>query len=238
MRDNPCFTREVNFVKLRRNFEQGNLANKLINMNNKPNFLLEESKNPPRKGFIFVLGFGAALILCIGILALNGLVLIGSDQRGVVISAFEPNGYRAEPLAPGIHWIGPFFESVQKYSMAPQTYTMSSTSSEGATQADDSIRAQTKDGQQVLIDASVIYAIDPTQLIKLHIEWHNRYEDGVVRPITRSATRDVFLQYNAAEINGDKGEAIQQLIENEIKQNLIHNYLILLDFTIQAVRLN
>ena len=207
-------------------------------MNNEPIFLLEESKSAPKKRLVFVLGFGAALILCISILALNGLVLIRSDQRGVVISAFEPNGYRAEPLAPGNHWITPFVESVQKYSIAPQTYTMSSTSSEGAAQGDDSIRAQTKDGQQVFIDASVLYAIDPTQLIKLHIAWQNRYEDDVVRPIARAAIRDAFLQYNAAEINGDKGMAIQQLIENEIEQNLMHNYLILLDFTIQAVRLN
>ena len=209
-----------------------------IVLNNEPIFLLEESKSAPKKRLVFVLGFGAALILCISILALNGLVLIRSDQRGVVISAFEPNGYRAEALAPGIHWIGPFFESVQKYSIAPQSYTMSSTSSEGAAQGDDSIRAQTKDGQQVFIDASVLYAIDPTQLIKLHIAWQNRYEDDVVRPIARAAIRDAFLQYNAAEINGDKGVAIQQLIENEIEQNLINNYLILLDFTIQAVRLN
>ena len=207
-------------------------------MNNEPIILLEESKNPPRKRLVFVLGFSAALILCIAILALNGLALIGSDQRGVVISAFEPNGYRAEPLTPGIHWISPFFESVQKYSVAPQTYTMSSTSSEGAAQGDDSIRARTKDGQQVFIDASVTYAIDPAQLTKLHIAWQNRYEDNVVRPVARAAIRDAFLQYNAAEINEDKSVAIQQWLDNEIKQNLLHNYLILLDFTIHEIRLD
>jgi regulator of protease activity HflC (stomatin/prohibitin superfamily) len=207
-------------------------------MNNEPILLLEESKSPLKKRLVFVLGFGAAMILCIGILVLNGSVLIGSDQRGVVISAFEPNGYRAEPLAPGFHWIGPFVESVQKYSIAPQAYTMSSTSSEGAPQGDDSIRARTKDGQEVLIDASVIYEIDPTQLIELHITWQNRYEEGVVRPITRGVIRDVFLEYNAAEIDDDRKAAIQRLIENEIKQKLLQNYLILLDFTIQAVRLN
>ena len=41
---------------------------------------------------------------------------------------------------------------------------MSSTTSEGAVQGDDSIQARTKDGQQVFIDASVIYAVDPTQI--------------------------------------------------------------------------
>lgn len=115
---------------------------------------------------------------------------------------------------------------------------MSSTSSEGAAQGGDSIQARTKDGQQVFIDASVIYAVDPTQLIKLHINWQNRYEENVVRPVTRAAIRDVISRYNAAEVNGDKRVAIQQLIKNEIKQKLINNSLILQDFMIQAVRLN
>ena len=205
-------------------------------MDNEPIFLIEENKKTPKnkKRLAFVLGCGVSLILCIGVFVLNGIVIIRSDQRGVVISALEPNGYRAEPLEPGIHWISPFLEAVQNYSVAPQTYTMSSS----GTQGDDSIQSQTKDGKQVFINASVTYAIDPAQLIKLHITWQNRYEENVVRPVTRAAIHDVFHQYNTTEINGEKREVIQKLIEEKIKQLLMDNSLILLDFTIQAVRIN
>ena len=106
----------------------------------------------------------------------------------------------------------------------------------GQVQGDDSIQARTKDGQLIFIDASVIYAVDPTKVIQLHITWQNRYEENVVRPVTRATTRDVLSQYNAAEINGDKRVVIQQYIADEIKQNLTDNYLILIDFTIQKVR--
>ena len=40
---------------------------------------------------------------------------------------------------------------------------MSIAPSEGAIQGDDSITARTSDGQEIFVDASVIYAIDPDQ---------------------------------------------------------------------------
>ena len=125
----------------------------------------------------------------------SGLVFLQANEYGVVISAFQPKGYRTQALGPGLHWIIPFVESVQKYSIARQTYTMSSTSSEGTVQGDDSIQARTKDGQQIFIDASVIYAADPTQLIQLHITWQNRYEENVVRPVARAAIRNAVSQF-------------------------------------------
>ena len=200
-------------------------------MENEPIFLLEESKKTPKTRLVFVLGCSVALILCIGILALNGLVLIRSDQRGVVISAFEPKGYRTEPLEPGTHWITPFVERVQLYSIAPQTYIMSK-------ESNDEIQARTKDNQQIFVGVSITYAINPSSVIDLHITWQNRYEENVVRPVTRAAIRNAILHYSTAEINGDKKVVIQQSIADEIKQGLISNYLIFLDFTIQEVRLN
>ena len=59
---------------------------------------------------------------------------------------------------------------------------MSAVSGEGQVQGDDSIRARTKDGQEVILDASVIYQVDPGKVVPLHIVWQNRYEDGIVRP--------------------------------------------------------
>ena len=54
-----------------------------------------------------------------------GLVFIQADQRGVVISAVAPKGYRDQTLQPGLRWVIPFAENVKTYSIARQTYTMS-----------------------------------------------------------------------------------------------------------------
>jgi regulator of protease activity HflC (stomatin/prohibitin superfamily) len=165
-----------------------------------------------------------------------GLVFLQADQYGVVISAFQPNGYRAQPLSPGLHWIIPFFENTKVYSIARQAYTMSGTTGEGQVQGDDSIAARTKDGQQVYIDATVIYAIDPAQLIKLHITWQNRFEDNVVRPITRAAIRDAVSQYGVEEIVSSKRTDLEKTIRETILKGLDNNDLIMTDFLLRNIR--
>ena len=89
---------------------------------------LRVSRKEPTRGLstlVIVLLVAAILLTSIG----AGLVFLQADEYGVVISAFTPNGYRTQALPPGLHWIIPFVESVQKYSIARQTYTMSSTTS-------------------------------------------------------------------------------------------------------------
>ena len=193
------------------------------------------SRNQSAKGFtslVIVLLVAAILLTSVG----AGLVFLQADEYGVVISAFAPNGYRTQALGPGLHWIIPFLESVQKYSIARQTYTMSSTASEGAVQGDDSIQARTKDGQQIFIDASVIYAVDPTQLIQLHTVWQNRYEDGVVRPVSRAAIRDAVSQFGVEEVVSTKRADLEKTIRDEIQKGLNDNHIIMNDFLLRNIR--
>lgn len=197
--------------------------------------ILRASRRQPTKGFgLFVIILLVVSLLLTGISM--GTVFLQADQYGVVISAFQQNGYRSQPLGPGLHWITPFLESVQPYSSAKQTYTMSSTPAEGQVAGDDSIEARTKDGQQVYIDASVIYAIDPAHLINLHITWQNRYQDNVVRPIARAAIRDAVSQYGVEEIVSTKRSELEQTITNTIQQGLSANSLTLVDFLLRNIR--
>ncbi len=193
------------------------------------------SRNQPAKGLtslVVVLLVVAILLTSIG----AGLVFLQANEYGVVISAFQPNGYRTQALGPGLHWIIPFIESVQKYSVAKQTYTMSSTSSEGQVQGDDSIQARTKDGQQIFVDASVIYAADPTQLIQLHITWQNRYEENVVRPVARAAIRNAVSQFGVEELVSTKRGELEQAIREEIEAKLKANNIIMSDFLLRNIR--
>jgi prohibitin 1 len=165
-----------------------------------------------------------------------GMVFLQADQYGVVISAFQPNGYRTQPLGPGLHLIVPLLENVKSYSVARQTYTMAATAGEGQVAGDDSIEARTKDGQQVYIDASVIYAVDPKQLINLHITWQDRYQDNVVRPVARAAIRDAVSQYGVEEIVSSKRTELEQNISDTIQKGLQANNLIMSDFLLRNIR--
>ena len=164
-----------------------------------------------------------------------GLVFIQADQRGVVISAVAPKGYREQPLQPGLRWVIPFAENVRFYSISRQSYTMSVAANEGDIQGDDSIRARTRDGQEVNIDASVIYSIDPNKIIQMHIEWQDRYQDAVVRPLARGIIRDMASQYGIEEIVSSKRAEMVQKINDELSTKLGENNLMLIDFILRDI---
>jgi regulator of protease activity HflC (stomatin/prohibitin superfamily) len=164
-----------------------------------------------------------------------GLVFIQPDERGVVISAVSPKGYRDQTLQPGLRWVIPFAENVRLYSISRQTYTMSVAPAEGQVQGDDSIRARTKDGQEVNVDASVIFSIDPNKIIQMHIEWQDRYQDAVVRPLARGVIRDLASQYAIEEIVSSKRAEMVQKITDEMSTKLGENNLILIDFILRDI---
>jgi regulator of protease activity HflC (stomatin/prohibitin superfamily) len=197
--------------------------------------VIRASRAKPLKGAVtMVLG---TIIFSLVLTTISaGLVFLQADQYGIVISAIQPTGYRTTPLTPGLHWVVPFLENVKTYSIAKETYTMATTTGEGQVAGDDSIQARTRDGQQVFIDASVIYSIDPAQLVELHITWQNRFEDNVVRPVSRSAIRDAVSQFGVEEIVSTKRTELEQMISDTIRQGLADNNLIMEDFLLRNIR--
>src|SRR5512139_986719 len=191
--------------------------------------VLRVSRNRPIKG-LGALTVGVLITAFVLTIVGAGLVFVNPEERGVVISALDSKGYREDPLAPGLSWIVPFAERVQLYKISRQTYTMSVAAQEGQVTGDDSIRARTKDGQEVFIDASIIYAIDPNQVIPLHINWQNRFEDQVVRPTARNAIRDAVSQYGVEEIVSTKRAEMEQLISGAIEDKFAQNDLVMVDF--------
>lgn len=181
---------------------------------------------------VIVVAVVAALALTIGA---AGIVFIEPSERGVVISPYDQRGYKDVALTPGLRWIIPG-ERVQTYSIAKQTYTMSSTTGEGQISGDDSIQVRTKDGQQVQIDASVIYGINPDEVIRLHITWQNRYQDDLVRTQSRGIIRDVASQYGVEEIVSTKRAELEQNVTEALTAVFAANSLTLDDFIVRNIR--
>lgn len=164
-----------------------------------------------------------------------GLVFIQPSDRGVVISALAPKGYREQALQPGLRWIIPYFENVVRYPISKQTYTMSIAPLEGQLQGDDSVAARTSDGQEIFLDASVIYAIDPNEVVNVHIIWQNRYTDELVRPLTRGVIRDAVSQYGVQQVySTQRAEMTTEITEN-LRKKLDDNGLLLTDFIVRNI---
>jgi regulator of protease activity HflC (stomatin/prohibitin superfamily) len=177
------------------------------------------------------------LVLAIVLSALGaGLVFVEPDELGVVITIIGPGGIRPQALTPGLSWIVPFAERVERYSVLNQTYTMSSVTTEGQVQGDDSIQVRTKDGQQVFVDASVIFAVDPNKAIDLYRTWRNSYVDGLVRPQSRGAIREVASQYGVEEIVSTKRVEMEQAITDQLTEIFAENNLKLQDFVLRNIR--
>ena len=195
--------------------------------------VMRASRRQPVRGLTTV-------IVVIGVLALvlssasAGLVFIRPDQRGVVITAVSP-GYRAQALQPGLRWVIPFVENVVTYTISKQTYTMSIAPAEGQVQGDDSVAARTSDGQEIIIDASVLYSIDPNKVVQVHIAWQDRYASDLVRPLARGVIRDAVSQFRVEEVVTTKRFELVKEIREAMASKLEENGLLLVDLILRNI---
>ncbi|MBN1305226.1 MAG: hypothetical protein JXA13_12390 [Anaerolineales bacterium] len=192
------------------------------------------ARQRPVKGLISaILGI---LILAIILSTVSaGLVFIQPQERGIVISAFAEKGYRELALQPGLRWVIPFAENVKIYPISKQTYTMSISSSEGKIAGDDSVAARTADGQEIYVDASVIFTVDPNKIIYVHINWQDRYENDLVRAQSRGIIRDSVSQYRVDQVVSTERANMVANIRTTLEKKLSENGLILVDFVLRNI---
>jgi regulator of protease activity HflC (stomatin/prohibitin superfamily) len=194
-------------------------------------------------------GFGSALrklfsagslyiifLAAVGISMLNSsLVFIEPQEVGVVVSLTSPNGYRTRPLRSGLHWIIPLAEEVHTYPISWQTYTMSAKPSEGARMGDDSIAARTSDGQEVTIDCTIIFQVDPEEAPRIYIEWQERYIEDLIRPTMRGLIRAYVSQYKVDEVNSSKRMDLERDLTSELESLLGEKGFIMDDFLLRNI---
>ncbi len=196
--------------------------------------VLRARKNKPTRGSLT--GIILALVLALILNAVSaGLVFIQPQERGVVISAVAPKGYRDQILQPGLHWVIPYAESVKTYSISKNTYTMSIAQHEGEIKGDDSIAARTADGQEVYIDSSIIFALDPERVLEVHIAWQDRYINGLVRPTVRGVIRDAVSQFRVNEVYSTKRDQLLEMMTTDLREALERNGLLLSDFVLRNI---
>jgi regulator of protease activity HflC (stomatin/prohibitin superfamily) len=164
-----------------------------------------------------------------------GLVFVQPQERGVVISAIAPDGYRKDVMQPGLRWVIPYAENVKTYSISKETYTMSIAHLEGEVQGDDSIAARTADGQEVYIDASIIFSLNPAEVLNVHIVWQDRYVEGLVRPTVRGVIRDAVSQFRVNEVYSTRRDELKLQMEEEMRIAMERNGLILSDFVLRNI---
>lgn len=184
--------------------------------------------------FSFNVIIPVSLAISVNLLA-YAVVFIRPNEVGVVVSFLSPGGVRPQPLNGGFYLIMPFTERVVKYPIAWQTYTMSSTYDEGNHLGDDSIRARTSDGQEVLLNCSVIFRVDREQSVLLHIEWQDRYPEDFVRPVTRALIRRQVSQFTVEEVNSSARRDLEADLDRRLREEFAASGLILDEFLLRDI---
>ena len=85
------------------------------------------------------------------------------------------------------------------------------------------------------MDASVIYAIDPAEVVQVHIDWQDRYADELVRPLARGVIRDVVSQFQVEQVVTSKRNEMIDQISINMEQKLGENGLKLVDFILRGI---
>jgi regulator of protease activity HflC (stomatin/prohibitin superfamily) len=163
------------------------------------------------------------VVLALIVLNLLGhsMVSVGAGERAVIFSKFS--GVLPKQLGEGWHVAIPWVWQVQKYDVKRQTWTVSvgeQMQQVGPAPPEPQLVALTKDGQQVVLDISVVYHPDPQYVWRLHQRVGPYYLNKVIRPATHSVCRMVVSQYPVTEVYSGSRELIQQRIEKELGESL------------------
>jgi regulator of protease activity HflC (stomatin/prohibitin superfamily) len=161
----------------------------------------------------------AGLIIVIIGLALSSVKQIEHGTVGVQVLFGKVQG---TVLESGLHIINPAVDVVP-FNIQTQNYTMSSKDNEGQVQGDDAIRVLSSDGLEVTIDLSVLYTVIPSKAPFILQNIGDKYEDVIVRPVTRTAIRDNAVSYQAVDLYSTKRGEFQARINQTITQSFAKN---------------
>lgn len=196
--------------------------------------LVRSSRKQNVKG-LGSLAIGLVVLAVLFTIVGAGLVFIEPTETGVVVTILSEGGMRPEPLRSGLHWIVPFVERVELYTISIQTFTMARTASEGETQGLITVEARTSDGQRIFVDSSIIYQIEPSVVTTIHKEWQHRYQEDLILPQARGIIRDAVSQYRVDEVLSTKRFDMTTQITEELLDVMANNGLTLIDFVLRDI---
>lgn len=152
-----------------------------------------------------------AAVLGLGVLVLGmSIVSVGPNERLVVFNRIT--GDLGEPRSPGLALINPITTAYKRYDTSRQTYTMSTSSDESSIADDSAVSARTSGGQEVFLDVTVIYRINPDAINLVHVNWPDRrYQDELIRPLLRSVIRDAVSLFEIESIYGERSTIDSQI---------------------------
>lgn len=159
--------------------------------------------------------FGMLVWLLVGVLSGCTPHSTGSTEVGVRVAKLVDRGVVDEPYAPGAtYFFPPVINDWFVYDTALQNLTMTRDSRSGDRAGDDSLKFKTVDGNDISVDVTVAWSIDPAKaayLVQFVGKNTGAVGDRLVRPVSRTVVRDTLNalaseQYYDADVRFRKAE--------------------------------
>jgi len=150
----------------------------------------------------------------------------GSTEVGVRVAKvglFEPKGVVPEPYPPGTtSFFPPVINDWYVYDTALQNLVMSREANTGDRRGDDSVRFKTIDGNDISVNVTVAWTIDPAKadyLVQFVGDDTRMVGERLVRPVSRTIIRDVLNdlaseQYYDANMRFHKAEEAARFLNH------------------------
>jgi prohibitin 2 len=156
----------------------------------------------------------------------NAFVVVPPGRVGVVFNVF--GGVQEQEIGEGFHIVLPFLQQVTLMDIRKQSLDFT-----GA----DEIAALSKEGLQIITDATVIYSVLPSEASLLYQTVGSEFASAIIRPTVRSKVRDAIAGFNAAELISTKRQDLQAQIEASLSEALAENNIILEDTLLRDLRI-
>jgi len=184
-----------------------------------------------RRGVSFA-AVGAVVGILFSVIS-QGIIVVPADSVGVIFNTVT--GQFGTPQRGGTTVIFPVFQTATIYPIYRQTYTMAARTTEGQVSGNDAVEGRTVDGQEVFMDVSIIYAINPDEVNKVHVDWGDRYQNDFIRPTSRGIIRDVISGFQADQIYGIQRTDMQTAIHDRLTQSLSDEGFMLVDLVVRNI---
>lgn len=194
--------------------------------------VVSASQGRPVRGGISLAVAGIVVGLLFSVIS-QGILIVEPTQVAVIFNTLS--GDLEQPRRSGTSIVIPVVQQATIYPIQQQQYTMSGIQEGGQLGADDSVRGRSTDGQEVFLDMTVIYSIDPSQVNLVHQRWQNRYRDEFIRPTLRGLGRDVLSRFRAEEIFGQRRTEVGESLTSLMEARMLEEGFILTDLLVRDV---
>lgn len=190
------------------------------------------SQGRPVRGGISLALVGLVIGLLFSVIS-QGILIVEPTQVAVIVNTL--NGNLETPRRAGTSVVIPVVQTYTLYPISQQEYTMSGRELEGATRGNDAVAARTIDGQEVQLDITVLFNINPENVNVVHLRWQNRYLENFVRPTVRGMVREVVAGFPAEQIYGEGRGDMELQMQQRISERFEQEGLTLTDLLVRDI---